>query len=225
MQFVPDSFAKVEPPFSANERKYDAWEPEWIEFRFNFTVICNLDRCGEVSHINGNGSVDQTYDYEGSFEWYEYFSIRSAFPSPHLMTIPEQTPAKVVQMLERSFQLFWPNPSSAAGALRSSLEFLLDDLKIPREQKDRNGAVQRLSLHRRIELVIEQQKEFSDLFLALKEVGNIGSHGGDVTDKQYSDSLEIFDYVLHDLYKNDAARIKKLAQDLLAGAKGETGVI
>lgn len=211
---VPESFTKVEPKHSEAAHGHEAWDPDWIEYRFSFKCICSLKTCGEVAFVSGSGSLDQRYDYDGNAEYYDYFRIRSFHPAPYLIAIPDSAPEMVIEMLERSFSLYWPDTSAAANALRTSLEYLLDALKIPRDQKGKDKKTNRISLHARIELAVNQQPAFSELFLALKDVGNLGSHGDDVTDAHFSDALEIFSHVLVQLYENDAERIKELAKKL-----------
>lgn len=216
---VSESFQKEEPPFSSNEHGHDAWEPEWIEYRFNFKCVCNVKACGEVAYVTGRGGVDQAYDYWGNPEWFEYFEILSFQPAPALSKIPDMAPEKVRDYLQKSFSLFWINTSAAANSIRASLEHILDDLKIPRTQLSKQEKSVPINLHQRIELAEKQKPELAELFFSLKEVGNLGSHGGTVTDNDYADALEIFSHVLKQLYENDFDRIKKLAQELKETAK------
>jgi hypothetical protein len=50
--------------------------------------------------------------------------------------------------------------------------------------------------------------------MALKEVGNLGSHGDSVQSKHYLGSLEIYSHVLKELFENNAAKMKELAQSI-----------
>ena len=54
---------------------------------------------------------------------------------------------------------------------------------------------------------------------ALKEVGNLGSHGESVDDSHYFGILNIYSHVLFQLYENNAAEMKKLAADIRASIK------
>lgn len=215
----PDSFAAEEPGFSANARDGDFWEPDWLEYRFTFRCRCSNSKCGEISFVAGSGVLDQRYDYDGQPEYFDSFKIHSFFPAPYLAEVPRELPDKVLKSLERSFLLYWADTSAAANALRASLEFVLDELKVPRTQKRDDGSEHRLNLHQRIDAAEKQKPELKDLFLALKDVGNLGSHGGDVADGDYSDAVEIFAHILTSLFQDDAKRIKELAQKLSAKMK------
>lgn len=220
---VADSFELVEPAFSKDAHGHEAWDPDWIEYRFSFRCECSFKPCSDVAFVSGSGFVDQRYNWNGEPEYYNGFKICSFFPAPYLFAIPDVLPEQVLEALERSFALYWVDTSAAANALRASLEFVLDELRIPRSQKRRDGSDYRLVLQQRIEAAEKQKPDMKELFLALKDVGNLGSHGGDVTDGDYSDAVEIFAHVLTSLFQNDAQRIKELAQKLSAKMRATHG--
>ncbi|WP_299025175.1 DUF4145 domain-containing protein [uncultured Sulfitobacter sp.] len=222
-QLVPlkDSFEFEEPKYSKQAHGLEEWDPDWIDYRFIFKSVCNNEACGEVAIATGSGSVDQRYDSEHEAEYYERFQIQSFFPAPYLIEIPEATPLEVRELIEKSFTLFWPDLGAASNALRASLEVLLDKLKLPRTMIDKKDKEQRLSLHRRLEIWGEKEKEHADLCLALKEVGNLGSHGDDVQPKHYAGVLKIFSHVLFQLFENNAEEMKKLAASIQKDIKAK----
>ena len=210
---APDksSFVVTEPTYSKSAKKDEEWDPDWITLRFNLTCECNRKSCGEISHVSGSGQLDQRYDGLDQSEWYNSFCIRSFFPAPNLIQIPKGAPKNVVSLLKKSFALYWVDVAAAANALRASLEALLDELQVPETQKNAKGETIRLNLHRRIEIWSKQQNEYAELCFALKEVGNLGSHGESVSDKHFFGALEIYCHVLFQLFDNDAGKMKALA--------------
>ena len=214
-----DSFTFVEPFHSKQEHTDDSWDPYWIEFRFAFKSRCDRATCGEVSHCSGVGGVDQRYDYEGVPEYFNYFKICSFIPAPLLVAVPEKTPPEVMKLISRSFALYWTDTSAAANALRASLESLLDEMKIPRTQTSAKGGDHRLNLHQRMELWSKQEAENAELCQVLKEVGNLGSHGEIVGDKDYIGVLNIYSHVLFQLFDNNAMKMKELAASIIASIK------
>ena len=214
-----DSFFEVEPTHSRKAHAHDAWDPDWIERRFSFRSICNNHDCEEVAIISGRGGVDQAYDIEGGSEYYDFHSIQSFLPAPDIIPIPEGAPRDVGESLKRSFALYWVDTSAAANAMRASLEALLDELKIPKTQTTKKGDPIPLSLHRRIELWSETHQEYAELCIALKEVGNLGSHGESVREKHYFGALEIYSHVLRQLFENNAAKMKELAEKIRSEIK------
>lgn len=189
---VPDqtTFKSVEPAFSKEAHRHDAWEPEWINYRFSVTWGCNRPSCGETAYVAGSGTVDQWYGYDNHPEYYDRFTIRSFYPAPDIISVPKDAPNSVVELLERSFALYWVDISTASNSLRASLEALLDELKIPTAKKTKTGANTRLSLHARLDIWSAQQSEYAELCFALKEVGNLGSHGAVVSEEHYFGALE-----------------------------------
>jgi Domain of unknown function (DUF4145) len=211
---VPDreSFKSTEPAYSKDAHAHEAFDPDWITYRFTVKCICTKPDCGEVAFVSGSGSVDQRYtDDEGQVEYYEHFTIRSFYPSPHLCHIPTDTPADVKKLLVKSFLLYWVDIGAAANALRASLEALLHELKIPAHEKNKSGVTVRISLHRRLEAWSATDTNHAELCFALKEVGNLGSHGDAVKSAHYFGSLEIYSYVLKELFENNAKKMKELA--------------
>ena len=218
---VPDktSFKASEPAYSKSAHDQDEWDPDWIEYRFTFTCVCDKKSCGEIAYVTGSGTVDQWYSEEGQAEYYDVFRIKTFFPAPNLINIPQDAPTEVILLLEKSFALYWVDVSAAANALRASLEALLDELQIPRTQKSAKGKMVRLTLHARLEIWSEKQSDFADLCLALKEVGNLGSHGEEVRKKHYFGVLEIYAHVLVQLFENNAMKMKKLAEKIKSEIK------
>lgn len=213
---VPDktTFQSIEPTYSKSAHGADEWDPDWIEYRFTVTCVCTKTECGEVAFVSGSGRVDQRYGFDGQPEYYDHFLIKSFFPAPRLCYIPQETPSEVEALMKKSFALFWIDVSAASNALRASLEALLDELKVPEQELNKYGKTVRMTLHRRLEVWAATEKEFAELCLALKEVGNLGSHGDNVKSKHYFGSLEIYSHVLKELFENNAKKMKELAQSI-----------
>jgi hypothetical protein len=62
----------------------------------------------------------------------------------------------------------------------------MDHLKIPSTQQAASGKVEVLALHKRIVLFKNGNPELGDLLLAVKWLGNYGSHGSELTEKRCS---------------------------------------
>lgn len=213
---VPDqtTFKSTEPVYSKNAHSLEEWDPGWITYRFTVTCVCTKKDCGELAFVSGTGSVDQRYGDDGNPEYFDHYSIKSFYPTPRLCHIPPTTPPKVEEFLEKSFLLYWVDTAAAANALRASLEALLDELKIPSHKKNTGGETMYIALHNRLELWAASDKDHAELCFALKEVGNLGSHGDQVKSKHYFGSLEIYSHILKELFENNAAKMKELAQSI-----------
>lgn len=213
---IPDqnTFKSTEPAYSRNAHSHEAWDPNWITYRFTVSCICTKKDCGEIAFVSGTGSVDQRYGDDGQPEYYNHFSIKSFFPAPRLCYIPAETPAKIEEYLEKSFSLFWVDTAAAANSLRASLEALLDELKIPSHKKNTKGETVYVPLHSRLELWSASDKDHAELCFALKEVGNLGSHGESVKTRHYIGSLEIYAHVLKELFDSNTTKLKELAKSI-----------
>lgn len=218
---VPDnsSFTVTEPQFSESGHRHYDWEPHWVVQRFTFSCVCDRKSCGEIAYVSGSGGLDQRYDEKFQSEYYSSFRIRSFFPAPEIIRIPNGVSNKVSSLLQKSFELYWVDVSAAANALRASLEALLDELKVPRTQKNNHEKTIHLALHQRLEIWSKTEKQFAELCFALKEVGNLGSHGETVREKHYFGAMEIYSHVLIQLFENDAKKMKELAERIRSEIK------
>ncbi|WP_159072859.1 DUF4145 domain-containing protein [Streptomyces glaucescens] len=127
-------------------------------------------------------------------------------------------PKQVREMIEAASPVLWVDPSSAANRLRSSVEALMDWEGIPRKWSS-NGKSYNLSLHRRIERFKTAKPTFSkaaDLLLAVKWIGNVGSHGSVIRVLDVLDAVDILDRIIQQLYDTSPARIERKAEEIIA---------
>jgi len=160
---------------------------------FHAELHCNRKNCGDWVAVTGDYFVDQTYDTTGDWEWGDCVRVRTMYPAIDILTIPKATPDKVATNLRRAAALVWMDPSSAVSALRTALERLMDEQGI---KKMRN-------LHRRIESYRDTRNEkFGKLLLAVKYVGNSGTHTDDpITSTDAIDMAEFIEIVIISLYE------------------------
>ncbi|NOE17104.1 DUF4145 domain-containing protein [Ruegeria atlantica] len=213
---VPDqsTFVRIEPTFSKKEHGHEAWDIDWIRLRFMYRSVCNNDDCAEIAFVSGKGSVEREPGPFGEIDYYEYFEIETFFPAPDLIPIPEKAPYDVEKRLKKCFALYWVDTSAAANALRASLEALMDAMNVPISKENEKGKVVPMYLHQRIEHWSETHKDYGELCLALKEVGNLGSHGETVEKTHFFDALKIYSHVLQQLFENNDAKMKELAEKI-----------
>jgi len=213
-----DTFHFEELSLSKEAHGEEAWEPEWIEYVYSCLLKCSNDSCREVVANSGVGSADLegSYDENGIpiQEWYDYFQPRYFQPHLKIFIYPDNTPEDVFLEIDQSFSLFFSNPASASSHLRIALENLLTHLKVTR-QETKKGKTLLLSLHRRIDLVPDKYKDLKDMLLAVKWLGNAGSHAKrEVTGDDVMDAYEIMDVVLREIFENKAKKAKALAKKI-----------
>lgn len=211
-----DSFFREERRHS-RDHSHDAWEPEWIEYTYSCLLICSNDQCKEVVASSGTGSVDWDIqeDKHGEAEQVYEDHFRPKYFEPHLklFQVPKGCPESVVKPLEDSFSLFFAAPQAASNSVRIALESLLTELKVKRFSMA-GGRRRFISLHQRIALLPPKYAHLKDLILAIKWLGNAGSHdsGSEVTLDDVMDSYELTEHILQEVYSPKLAKLSKLAK-------------
>ena len=171
---------------------------------------CSNGKCKEPISCTGVGRVDtfRWYDQYGDDheEHQDNFDPKYFEPPLKLMDLPEKCPEEVSEHLESSFAMFFSNPAAAMNSARIALEALMDHFRVPR--KDVNG--ERLSLHARVNKLPQQYAPLRKNFLAVKWLGNAGSHKGQKPESQ--DVVELYDIFEHALGKMFDEKDQKIAQ-------------
>lgn len=207
----PGSLHFEETSESVKAREDEAWDPDWIEYRFSCLLMCNNERCKEPVVVAGQGRIEMVQtSAEGDSAYVEFFYPEYMSPSPPLVPIPKEYPDAVVSELKKAFVAAWGDFPSAGNHIRSAVERLLDYLKEPKSKLGRSGKRERLPLHTRIVNIASRDKQLSESLLAVKWLGNVGSHSDDLTREDIFDALDIVDVILDDLFVRHRARIKKL---------------
>lgn len=187
------------------------WDPDSVEYTFTAWLDCNT--CGEDVVVSGVGGVEPGYDQEG-MTWDDYFSPRILVPMPDMFGIPKKCPKEVSQKLRAAFSVFWIDQSAAATRVRVALKRLLDHLGIKRRRKDKGGKLVELTLHSRIEAFAKRDAIIGAQLMALKWLGNTGSHEGTVTKDDLLDAFEIMEHALVEVIDRRSAKVVELAKQL-----------
>jgi hypothetical protein len=116
-------------------------------------------------------------------------------PAPRLFVPPKECPKAVELELDRAFAAFWFDASACANSIRSVVELIMTNQKVPRFARTKRGRRRLLSLHERITTWRDERggdKSLANRFLALKWIGNPASHAGpDAVDRD--DLFDAFD--------------------------------
>lgn len=187
-------------------------------------MVCNHKSCNELVSFCGEsilGEVDTWHPEHPNDEVTEKIDnihIKYVFPSPPLIMVSEKYPENIKKLLIESFSLYLINPSSCLNKLRVVVEEILTDLKIPKKHKTKKQKIVSSKTHYRIERLEKKIKyeEASDYLMAIKEVGNSGSHQSTINGEAIIQVYKLVDKVLDLIYiKNDEKllKIKKKAKD------------
>lgn len=191
-------------------REEDWWGPENVEYSFTAWAYCKS--CGEKVALAGTGGVEQEYDEHGDVDYLNLFQLRYCHPTLQLIQLPKMCPPTIDVALQASFGLYWSDRPSSAGRIRVALERLLDHLGVS-STTPAGGFVK---LDKRIDDFSKGDPVNGAQLMALKWLGNLGSHTADVDRQDLLSAFEVMEHVLSELIANKSASILKLAADLTA---------
>jgi hypothetical protein len=178
------------------------WEPEWITGTLHVAGHCENVDCNQVVIGVGTFRVDYSIDGSGNqhqgLHYSEFYKLKYFNPPLVLHTLPEAVPQEVRNAIDRAAPILFVDPSSAATVLRASIELFLTDWGIP----TLDTREKRITLHKRIELWEEAtgKHEVGEQLLAVKWIGNTGSHEGEpLTVRAVIDGLEFIESAFNEL--------------------------
>jgi len=178
----------------------DWFDPEYIVGSFEARAVCENASCGQVVTALGAYKVVQTTDpnYE-RMEYRHIYQVEFFSPPLTLLPLPEEVPEAVREAVERAAKILFAEPGLAATALRTSVERFLTSEGI----EARSPAGHFVNLDTRIKAwnTSASRKRAADLFLAVKWIGNEGTHEvSDLVVGDVVDGLEFIDEAFHGLY-------------------------
>jgi len=212
---VPKSLAHEETVESTRAHSQEGFDPEWIRYVFTAWAQCTHPSCNEKFAIAGNGGVSPEYtSNEGDWDWEDFFSPLFCYPMPEMIEFPNRCPKDVKTQLSAAFALFWSNEAACAGRIRVALEQLMNHIGVPKRKKNSNGRYSDLTLHARIDAYAAKDAVIGPQLMALKWLGNTGSHNGEISKADLLDALEILEHVLGEILERRSARVASLAKTL-----------
>ena len=189
-----DSIIKVEPEYSRRGQQDESWEPDWITKRFSAHLVCNREKCGEVSLMIGDLPMVESLDSEFGWGLQEVFAPKAIFPTPLFFLIPNDTPKNVKEVLTESFCTYWQDKNASMNKVRIAIELILDDQGILQQKKTKSGKVVDITLHERIRVFEKKLAGPAKSLMAAKMVGNIGSHNDQEIERDIV--LDVYELVL-----------------------------
>jgi hypothetical protein len=169
----PNDVREYEDEDGKTHRQTTYWDIEgtkYEKFISSFYLECDRELCQEIVTTCGETKLDGYYEVVDNDEPYffesDYFFPKFFYPTVRLFNYPKDTPENVKKELLKAFSLFWSNPSACANSLRKTTERIIDY----KEGKSSN------TLHRRIENLKSDNSELKKFLMAVKWIGNDGSH-------------------------------------------------
>lgn len=166
-------------------------------------------------------AVDSDYEGEDKFgkwvkEEYTEYKVHTFNPTINLFKIPENSPESVKTATNKAFALFFSDPDASANRVRVVVEHILTDQGVKKSTINKKGKRQRLDTHARIVNYKTVNLDMADKMLAIKFIGNDGSHEGEGLErKDLLPQFELLESILNELYGDSSKRLKKLAKQII----------
>ena len=204
------------------------WSKDWETFNwihcssyvYTTILICSNEQCLEKIICSGTSAIDH-FDtivhpdgtYEDKYEM--YYKPLFFYPPLHFFDIPSDTPEEISKTIIESFSLSFSNYSAAINQIRITLERLLTSLGVDKISIDSQEKEKRHTLHKRITLLEEKNKNIRKECEAIKWLGNSGSHGDDkIQLNDVLDGYDLLSFVLKELYPKKSTNIGEIAEKL-----------
>ncbi|WNG49090.1 DUF4145 domain-containing protein [Archangium minus] len=184
----------------------EIWDYDWTYGHFTALFQCTHADC--LSSVTACGDYRVTReDDEEVGERYDYVCTPTHFnPAPPMLRLPRGCTDAIANELTLAWGLYWSDPGASVNHIRTSLERLMDYLAIPPLSK----------LHHRIEAYRHKEPELGEHLMAIKWLGNSGSHGDDgLTKEDVLDALPLLEHVLGEVFEMRSKELNRLREKLL----------
>ncbi|EPE5001741.1 DUF4145 domain-containing protein [Escherichia coli] len=201
LEIVADSFVETDSSATTHFRDEVWFDEEMSGGVFSCVLRCTRQACQEKVALSGQVVAVECFNDEMTERWYvSGFRPKYFYPPLPLFLFPEKCPEDIADLLAEVSALIPSHPASAVNTMRTILEMMLDSLDVPRE-KTVKGKIIRLSTHERITYYSDKLGPNKDAFMALKWLGNHGSHGGiKVTRSSINDACILIGHLIDFLF-------------------------
>lgn len=211
-----NTLSSRETSVSEKAHQYDRCEPECVSMVYSCIFECSNKSCGEKVTSSGSGFLDWSIEVDdGGYPQEVYvdcFEPHYFYPPLKIIRTPKSIPEDVGEHINKSFELFFSSPSAAINHVRCALELILNHLKVPRYTNNK-GKRRNLNLHQRIERLSKKHPDLQEYLLAIKWVGNNGSHPErKLIKKDLIDLYDILEHVLFEIFDNKSQTILSKAK-------------
>lgn len=193
----------------------DDFEAEFTTGRFVCLLICSKSACRESCAVAGNFTISECGTHHPE---YCTDGLPTAItPPPGMIVIPKACPKDIRSEIIAAFTLFWTDHASSLSRIRNAIELLLTAIGIKRKTRSGNGKLVRLTLDARIAILRSRNARMTDIcerLLAVKHLGNAGSHPGGVGVDDVFDGLDILEQLLDDVYAKQSGTLAKMVKQI-----------
>ena len=90
----------------------------------------------------------------------------------------------------------------------------MDDRGIAKKAKNKKGKFDALTLHARLERFAAKNQQVGEHLLAIKWLGNSGSHASELTKHDVMDAFELLEHALEEIYDSKTSRLNTLSASI-----------
>lgn len=213
VQILKDSFTIRSNLATLQQQNMEWFEADMEESVFSCMASCSRQACGEVVACIGESQGGIYWDEHTHKDvFYRMHRPVSFHPTLSPVVITDKCPQEIAGPLYASFSIFLMQPGSAANLIRIAVEQLLNAIGIPKlDDKSK-----RINLHQRIDKLDGQYASYRNTLMAIKFLGNAGSHEYDeVIIEDIETAFEMMEYVVNDLFSGRKESIEVLTKRLL----------
>lgn len=194
--------------------------PDGISHIFSGVLKCSKDNCNDVVAVIGEYLTDIDASYKNDYNEYienyiNLFQPKFFYPNLKLFPIVKEIPQNIKGLINEAFALYFSDYSACANKIRTAIEAILDDLNIDRTYINFKGKLKDCSLHKRIEIYKKDNPDLAKLLMAMKIIGNEGSHSTTTSIDNLLDAFEILEHFIENVYCKNSERIKDLADKIV----------
>jgi len=187
-------------------------DPTMVLGVFTLRLLCSRTACEESVDCVGSFITVQDSDPAGAPDYHKLLSPLYFVPPVHVFPLPPKLHDKVKKPLVDSFSMFWANPNAAANSLRISVEALMDCQRVKKWTTDKIGKTVEIKLHDRIIAFQKRAPDIGEKLLAIKWLGNSGSHLSGLEKKDVINGYRLYSYVLEEMFEKRSESLGKMAQ-------------
>jgi len=217
LAIVNDSFHTVLDGKTSQVWNDHDFEHECATGRFVCIFRCSRMDWEEACSVSGNYDTSIAETEQASLP-YADCRPTSITPPPPMIQIPRACPDVVRAEVKGAFSLYWSDLASSLNRIRNALELVLSDLDVPGTTLTSKRKRVRLSLHQRIERLAVKRpslKEMCERMMAVKHLGNAGSHPGiKVKADDVFDGFNILERVLQDMYSEHPRELTRTVRQI-----------
>ncbi|WP_291116428.1 DUF4145 domain-containing protein [Empedobacter sp. UBA7248] len=195
--------------------------PYGIDNVFCGILKCSNSNCNELISVNGHLLSDIRTGYQNENGEYVEIELKQYqpkffYPNLRMFKISKEIPKNIIHLIDQAFSLYFIDNNACANKIRTAIEQILDDLNAPRKKLTvKRKYSEFTNLHSRIEHFSKKKPKICKLMMALKIIGNQGSHTNETDDESILDAFEILELLIEITYIKNHLRIESLADSII----------